>query len=121
MITKKISAEFHDYIKTAFSETLLDMAAAKIEQLQKGLKEQAEKGNEDIVIEPLKNTGIITTEEELQGYYIVKSILADMVPLEDIRYKDTKSYFSINYKGHAWKWICRLFLEGRNERGKNKT
>lgn len=113
MITKKISAEFCDYIKTAFSETVLDMAAAKIEQLQKGLKEQTEEP--DIVIEPPEDTGIITTEEELQGYYIVKSILADMVPLEDIIYKDTKSYFSINYKGHPWKWICRLCLEGKTK------
>jgi hypothetical protein len=112
MITKKISSEFYDYIKAAFSETVLDMAAAKIEQLQKGLKEQAEGEVEEKVIKP-EDTGIITTEEELQGYYIVKSILADIVPLEDIIYKDTKSYFSINYKGHAWKWICRLFLEGK--------
>jgi len=114
-ITKKVSAEFYDYIKTAFSETVLDMAAAKIEQLQKGLKEQAEKGDEDVVIEPPVDKGIITTDEELQAYYIVKSILADIVPLEEIIYKDTKSYFSINYKGHPRKWICHLFLEGKTK------
>jgi predicted type IV restriction endonuclease len=114
-ITKNISAEFYDYVKSAFSETLLDMAAAKIEQLQQGLEKEQADNSPDLVIEPAEDTGVMTTEEELQAYYIVKSILADIIPLEDIIYKDTKSYFSINYKGHPWKWICHLFLEGKTK------
>jgi hypothetical protein len=59
VITKKRSSEFYDYIKTAFSETVLNMAAAKIEQLQKGLKDQAERADELEETEP-EDTGIIT-------------------------------------------------------------
>ena len=54
---------------------------------------------------------IITTQEELQGFYIVKSILGGIgADLEQIQYKDTKSYFGVNFKGMVTKWICRLML-----------
>ena len=48
-------------------------------------------------------SGAVTTEEELAAYEIVKSILGEYA--EDIRYKDTLNYFSVNYQG---KWIVRF-------------
>lgn len=35
---------------------------------------------------------IVTTEEELEAYFIIKSLLKDVVDLQDITYKDTESY-----------------------------
>lgn len=34
---------------------------------------------------------IVTTEEELEAYFIIKSLLKDVVDLQDITYKDTES------------------------------
>lgn len=53
---------------------------------------------------------IFTTVEELEAYFIVKNMLADVVDMHDIVYKDTESYFGILYKGNIRKWICRLKL-----------
>lgn len=53
---------------------------------------------------------IITTEEELEAYFIVKNLLADIVDMKNITYKDTESYISILYKANTRKWICRLRL-----------
>lgn len=36
---------------------------------------------------------IYTTEEELEGFYIVKSILRDNIESERITYRDAQSYF----------------------------
>lgn len=55
--------------------------------------------------------GINTTEEEIQCYYIVKSILAPFVPMDRITYKDTMSYFGILLDNKVTKWICRIFLK----------
>ncbi len=55
---------------------------------------------------------IVTTEEEKEGYFIVKSLLKDTVPPSDITYKDTASYFNILYQNNTWRWICRLKLSG---------
>ncbi|MGQ4650126.1 type I restriction endonuclease [Lyngbya aestuarii] len=52
--------------------------------------------------------GIVTTEEELEAFHIVKAILREVVDIERIQYKDTRSYFGINLDGKASKTICRL-------------
>lgn len=53
---------------------------------------------------------IITTEEELEAYFIVKNLLRDVTDIHDITHKDTESYFNILYKGNTRKWICRIRL-----------
>lgn len=50
------------------------------------------------------------TEEELEGYFIVKSLLRDLVPSDRITHKDTESYFGILLDNNIRKWICRLQL-----------
>lgn len=50
-------------------------------------------------------SGAVTTEEELAAYEIVKVILNEYA--DNIRYKDTLRYFSVNYHG---KWIIRFYF-----------
>lgn len=61
-------------------------------------------------VEDIANNVVITTDEELQAFYIVKAILAPFVDIAKISYKDTMSYFAILYDGMVTKWICRLKL-----------
>lgn len=61
--------------------------------------------------EKKRTKNIITTEEELESYFIVKNMLKNIVQdINDITYKDTESYFNILYKRNTRKWICRLKL-----------
>jgi predicted type IV restriction endonuclease len=67
-------------------------------------------------IEPLsKEEQIVTTQEELEAFYIVKSILKDTIDLKRIKYKDTISYFGINLDGKVTKTICRVYLNGNKK------
>jgi hypothetical protein len=59
------------------------------------------------VIEVAKD-GIVTTEEELDGFRIVKAIVCDVVALERVSYRDSKSWFSILLDGNNRKPLCRL-------------
>ena len=59
---------------------------------------------------PERTAKIITTEEELEAYFIAKNMLQDVVDINDITYKDTQSYINILYKNNTRKWICRLSL-----------
>lgn len=54
---------------------------------------------------------VITTEEELESFYIVKSILRNSIDVKRIYYKDTLSYFAILVDNKVTKWICRVFLK----------
>jgi hypothetical protein len=56
----------------------------------------------------LDEEGIVTTEEELEAFHIVKAILREVVDIGRIQHKDTRSYFGINLDGKVSKTICRL-------------
>lgn len=53
---------------------------------------------------------IVTTEEEMDGFYIVKAILRETIDVGRIQFKDTKTYFGINLDGKVSKTICRLWF-----------
>jgi hypothetical protein len=55
-----------------------------------------------------KKNGIITTEEELQGFQIVRAILCRKVDPSRIVHRDTKSYFGILLDDNNRKPLCRL-------------
>ena len=60
-------------------------------------------------IDPDSKNNIITTQEEIDAYNIIRSILRDTIDVKLIGYKDLKSYFVVYYKSQ-WSWICRLRL-----------
>ncbi len=62
-----------------------------------------------------KEKGIITTQEEIDAYNIVRSILRQYVDVKRIQYNDYKSYFTVNLDGSTWWWICRLYLGKRKK------
>lgn len=66
----------------------------------------------EIIVEANK---ITTTEEELEGFHIIKSILREHVQSSDIAYKDTESYFGILFQNNVRKWICRLKLNSSSK------
>ena len=53
---------------------------------------------------------VITTDEELQAYYIVKALLMSEVDISLINYRDTLTYFAILHHDMPTHWICRLRL-----------
>ena len=53
---------------------------------------------------------VVTTNEELEAYFLIKTILKQKVPVEDITYKDTERYMNVLYKGNIRNWVCRLVL-----------
>ena len=55
---------------------------------------------------------IVTTEEEIEAYQIVKAILRERLPDNRIAYRDTISYFGILLDDNNRKPICRLHFNG---------
>lgn len=55
---------------------------------------------------------IVTTQEELEGFYAVKSILKGVVDLNRVIYRDTLSYFGILLDDNNRKPIARLYFNG---------
>lgn len=79
------------------------------QRLQTALNNSNTEASEELSIDD--EEGIVTTAEEMESYYIVKSILAEYVKPDTIFFKDTYSYFGILYENKVTKWICRVFLK----------
>lgn len=116
VLRQNVLDEFKSYIKQAFSEVVNDMVSDRINSLKLKLAEENGKEIENNEEELEENdNGIITTQEELEGFFIVKSILAETVPLSRIAARDTKSYFGILLDDNNRKWICRLHFNTSNK------
>lgn len=65
-------------------------------------------------VDGVADPGVLTTEEELEGFNIVRAIAVSEVAPERIHYRDSKSYFAILLDDNNRKPIIRLNLNGRN-------
>ncbi len=78
------------------------------ERLQKAIQKNEVEIEEDFFEE---KSEIITTEEEMESYYIIRSILTEYCDSNNIYYKDTYNYFAILFDNKVTKWICRIYLK----------
>lgn len=113
-LRQNIIDEFKAYVKTAFSEIVTDMAQDKINSLKSKLTVEID-GNNEEAEKTEEDNGIITTEEEIQGFFMVKSILAEKIDLDRIAARDTKSYFGILLDDNSRKWIARLYFNTKQK------
>lgn len=115
-MTASIIEEFRTYVKKSFSEVLNDIANDKIQAIQSTLSvpQQAEISQEE-TIAVADEKQIDTTDDELSGYYIVRSIVGETLGVNNVSFKDTMSYFTILYQGKVTKWICRLYFNGKQK------
>ena len=112
---QRIIEKFTPVVKKAFSSFVNEIVNNKISSaLSKDTEEDSSiKTDEVAVDEPASK--IVTTEEELEAFYIIRGLLAGYVPVEDIVHRDTESYFGILYKDNNRKPICRLNLDRKNK------
>lgn len=109
---QKVIDKFKPIVKKSFNVFINDIVNQKISSaLTPETDEQLEE--EPILAEP--KSKIVTTEEELEAFYIIRGLLAGVVPVEDIIYRDTESYFGILYKDNNRKPICRINLDTKNK------
>lgn len=116
--TQAVVERFRPLIKTALNGYINELindrltSALAIEEAQHETPEQ-QATEEDAEKEKVEEKpGIVTTEEEVESYYIVCSILGESVDLKRIVAKDTLSYYAILLDGMPSKWICRLRMDG---------
>ncbi len=114
---QNIIDEFKGYTKQAFNEIVNDMVNDRINSIKSKLSEESGSGEEqEEAASEKEHNGIVTTESELEGFFIVKSILAEVTPISTIAARDTKSYFGILLNDNNRKWICRLHFNSEKNK-----
>ena len=112
-ISAKVLEQFTNLTKKSLQQHISDLIT---ERLKTALtkEDEATKMQEAIESEATKEeeVKIVTTEAEIEGFMIVKSILRQKISLTRISFKDAQSYFAILLDGNSRKTICRLYLNG---------
>jgi hypothetical protein len=114
VLTAKVKEQFLPIIKRSFNQLINDTIN---ERLKAALNQEKQKDAQAAVkIEEAQEnpvSSIITTEEELEGFYIVKSILRQTIDAKRITYRAAQSYFAILLDDNNRKTICRLHLNNK--------
>lgn len=111
LVTNKKLEQFTVLVKNTFQIYINDIITDRLKiALKKEEKEQTE--TEAATVASAVVQKIETTAEELESFYIVRSILRKTVAAERIVYRDAQSYFVINLDDNNRKPICRLHLNG---------
>lgn len=107
MLTPKVKETFTVLTKKAITQFLTDQVN---ERLKSAISNTAEKTGEveEKPNENVTDNEIVTTEEELEGFYIVKGIIRTVIDPARISQRDTKSYFGILIDDNNRKPVCRL-------------
>lgn len=63
---------------------------------------------------PIPDTDIVTTDEELEGFNIVRAIAVSEVTPERVVHRDAKTYFAVLLDDNNRKPIIRLHLNGKS-------
>lgn len=113
VVTAKVLEQFTNLTKKSIHQHISDLIT---ERLKTALtkEDEATKEQEAIQAEQTKTeeNKVVTTEEELEGFMIVKTILRQKIPVNRITYRDAQSYFAILLDDNNRKTICRLYLNG---------
>lgn len=117
--TRQVLEKFNAVVKKSFKEFVNDILNDKLQTALANTNSEAaaSSDNSPVVEIPEQTTQpeIVTTQEEIEGYIIVRLLLADTISPDRVSYRDNLSYFNILLDGSIRKWICRLYLNGSNK------
>ena len=116
MLTKSVIDQLRPSIQSALDEVIRDRIQDRLNIAFTSEKrpvtpeaaepEEASKGDD----------GIVTTEEELQAFYIVRAIVAKVVPIDRITMRDAKSYCSVFVDDNNRKPLCRFYFNSKKSK-----
>ena len=109
---QRVIDKFNPLVKRAFSSFVNEIVNNKISSAL--TKDTEEEDTPDAPTE-VPASKIVTTDDEIEAFYIIRGLLAGAIPVEDIVHRDTESYFGILYKDNNRKPICRINLDTKNK------
>lgn len=107
MVTAKVLEQFSPLVKRVFAQLINDQIA---ERLKSALKKETDKEAFEVAVPQEKEDLVVTTQEEIDGYLIVKSILRKEIEVGRIFMRDNQSYCGILLDDNNRKPICRFYF-----------
>lgn len=110
IITAKVLEQFTNLTKKSIQ---LHISELITERLKTALNKEDQVAKEQEAIKIIEDKNKVeTTEDELEAFMIVKTILRQKIEPSRITYRDAQSYCAILLDDNNRKTICRLYLNG---------
>lgn len=114
MLTAKLIEQFTSLTKRSMQQYINDLITERLKSALKKENEESQISTQDEqsvqAAEP--ESRIETTQEEMEAFLIVKTILRQKIKPNRIVHRDAQSYFAILLDDNNRKTICRLYLNG---------
>lgn len=114
IVKKAIASIIKDRISEKLNLAIQDNEDAHVEAQPQQESVQSKEPLPEGVVFMDKESGIVTTQEEIDSFLIVKAILRPVVDISRVAYRDTQSYFGILLDDNNRKPICRMYFNGKS-------
>jgi hypothetical protein len=104
VITANVKKQFSPIVKNALNQYMKD----QVNELVKAFLNEDSHEMEGIVPDNNEKSRVVTTEEEVEGFYIVRAILSEIIDIERVVMRDKISYCGILLDNNNRKPICRF-------------
>jgi len=108
--TPLVSKAFHQFL----SDKISDRLRSALEREKNVSGNDVDDVNENDQ-ESIKDNGIITTEEEIEGFNIIRAIVSKIILPQRAVHRDTKSYMGVLLDDNNRKPICRLHFNAKQK------
>lgn len=120
LITQKalkrfLNDQINERLQSALDETKRMAVTAEVPAAGSDPAVGASEELDESVVRVDKSKGIVTTEDEIEGLFAVKSILRDVIDVRRVHMRDTKSYCGILLDDNNRKPLCRLRFNNENK------
>lgn len=109
--TQLVIEQFTPLVKQALQGVINDNITSRLKSAMSANPVPDNSGNESTEQEQQaeeSTKGVVTTHEEMEGYYIIRAILRQVVDVDRVSMRDTKSYCGILLDDNNRKPLCRL-------------
>lgn len=121
IITSKIQEQFSELVKRAINSYINELISKRLKTAlsSEEQREAYETKNANAELADTVSTndnGIETTQEELDGFNIVKAIVRKTVDVSRVIHRDALSYFAVLLDDNNRKPICRLYFNSKTKK-----
>ena len=104
-LTQSVKNDFKPIIKKAINQFLNEQIN---DRLQSAMNRYSDPLEDPTEVEEDSDNGVITTEDEVEGYNLVKAIVRKAIDPDRVVMRDTKSYCGVLIDDNNRKPLCRM-------------
>jgi hypothetical protein len=114
--TQKVKEEFSPIVTSAFKDAVRDLVNRRLTSALEAGSERPSSSEAAPSDANGAESEIVTTQEELEAYHIVKAIVRSVVRAERVHMRDAKTYCAILLDDNNRKPLARLHFNGKSNR-----